>query len=141
MKVINLFTGIIIVRTSAPSWLLHPLLLPVFFNHQACSQSSLPTDFDKELDDDFPYDLQDQWNHAQKTFKSLFFDICISRSYSCDFYVQHVIIYKLLSCSNVGWAVVVEIFLFMTLIKRAPFVMIFHEIFKDCDGSCQPNGL
>ena len=42
----------------------------------------------------------------------------------CVFYVQHVI-YKLLSCGNVYWAMVVEIFPFMTLWKRALFLIFF----------------
>jgi len=29
------------------------------FQSPACSQSSIPTESGKELDDDFPYDLQD----------------------------------------------------------------------------------
>ena len=48
---------------------------------------------------------------------------------------------KLFSCSNVICALVDEIFHFMTLIKRALFVMIFHDILKDCESSCESNEL
>ena len=75
--------------------------------------------------------------NMQQTFKSLFFDIYTCRSYGCVFYVQHVKIYKLLSCGNVNWAVVVEIFPFMTLWKRALFLIIF----KRYECISQPNGL